>query len=347
MLKAKPLSGLKIVITRPREQADNLAQRITQAGGQAILFPLLEIHPAADTAALNQQLARLQEFNLAIFISPNAVRYGMDAILESVDNHATGANRGNRDAVQGERDAVWSFQTRSEQRRNAPDSPVSGGLPPDGAPAALSGLPRDRPLAAPSALHSPPSGEQRISPDNCQQTLITNDSSQILSKLKIAAMGPGSVQALREYGVHEVIAPQEKFDSETLLARPELQAVAGWKVMIFRGDGGRELLGETLKMRGAEVTYATCYQRSKPAVDMGKLLAARPDAVTVTSSEALHYFFELLDAQSKEIVFSTSLFVPHERIANAARKLGWQIVTLTQGGDEGLLSGLLAWANNR
>ncbi len=43
--------------------------------------------------------------------------------LESVDNHATSANRGNLDAVQGARDAVWSFQTRSEQRRNAPDSP--------------------------------------------------------------------------------------------------------------------------------------------------------------------------------------------------------------------------------
>ena len=347
MLKTKPFSGLKIVITRPREQADNLAQRITQAGGQTILFPLLTIHPAADTAALNKQLARLQEFNLAIFISPNAVRYGMDAILESVANHATSANGVNQEAVQGARDAVWSFQTRNEQRRNAPDSPVSGGLLSDGAPAALSGLPKERPLAAPSALHSSPSGEQRVSPDNWQQTLATSNSSQILSRLKIAAMGPGSVQALREYGVHEVIAPQEKFDSETLLARPELQAVAGWKVMIFRGDGGRELLGETLKMRDAEVEYATCYQRGKPPVDIGKLLVARPDAITVTSSEALNYFFELLDTQSKEIVLQTPLFVPHERIANSARKLGWQAVTLTQGGDEGLLSGLLTWANNR
>jgi uroporphyrinogen-III synthase len=261
MHNLQPLSGLKIVVTRPREQADNLAQHIIQVGGQAILFPLLAIHPAANTAALNKQVARLEKFNLAIFISPNAVRYGMNAVL------------------------------------------------------------------------------------------ATGESSQILSKLKIAAMGPGSVQALREYGVHEVIAPpnqfgQAKFDSETLLAQPELQAVAGWKVMIFRGDGGRELLGETLKMRGAEVEYATCYQRSKPSADISKLLVARPDAITVTSSEALNYFYELLDVQSKEIMFPTPLFVPHERIANAARKLGWQTVTLTQGGDEGLLSGLLAWANN-
>ncbi|MEQ1813490.1 MAG: prepilin-type N-terminal cleavage/methylation domain-containing protein [Candidatus Nitrotoga sp.] len=93
--------------------------------------------------------------------------------LESVDNHVTSANGRNRDAVQGTRDAVWSFQTRNEQRRNAPDSSVSGGLMPDGVPAALSGLPRERPLAALSALHSSPSGEQRISPNDCQQTLAT------------------------------------------------------------------------------------------------------------------------------------------------------------------------------
>lgn len=259
MIKTQPFSGLKIVVTRPREQSENLAQRIIQLGGQAILFPLLEIHPAADTTELNRQLARLQEFNLAIFISPNAVRYGMDAIL------------------------------------------------------------------------------------------TLSDAAQILSTLKIAAIGPGSVQALREYGVHEVIAPptnfdQAKFDSETLLAQPELQAVAGWKVLIFRGDGGRALLGDTLKLRGATVQYATCYRRSKPQFNVNILLATRPDAITVTSSEALGYLFEILDEQTKKIILSIPLFAPHERIAQAARQLGWQAVTTTQGGDDGLLQGLSAWA---
>jgi len=104
-------------------------------------------------------------------------------ILESVDNHATSANEENRDAVQGASGAVWLFQTRSEQHRNAPDSPVSGGLPPDGASAALSGLPREWPLAAPSALHPSPSGEQRISPNDCQQTLGLLDYKQPVTNL--------------------------------------------------------------------------------------------------------------------------------------------------------------------
>jgi len=252
------LAGLKIVVTRPHEQADHLVRLISQAGGTAIRFPLLTIHPSADLTTLKQQVANIYSYNLAVFISPNAVRYGMEAVL------------------------------------------AAGGLPPH---------------------------------------------------IKIAAMGPGSVQALREYGVQEIIAPpaisgQGKFDSETLLVLPELQNVAGWNVLIFRGDGGRELLGDTLKLRGAQVEYVSCYQRRKPPLNLGELLAVRPDALTVTSSEALVYLHEMLDQQTHAIILRIPLFVPHARIAEAAHKLGWQTITKTAGGDEGLLQGLMAWAEN-
>ncbi len=74
------------MVTRPREQAAQLAHRIEQAGGKVVLFPLLEISPAADPQALRALVARLHEFNLAIFISPNAVRYGMKAVCAE-DSH--------------------------------------------------------------------------------------------------------------------------------------------------------------------------------------------------------------------------------------------------------------------
>ncbi len=259
----RPLAGLNIVVTRPREQAAQLAQRITQAGGQVILFPLLEISPVADPKPLRTLVARLPEFNLAIFISPNAVRYGMAAIL------AAGAS---------------------------------------------------------------------LSPD---------PSPQGRGELKIATVGQGSAKALRDLGVDKIIAPQERFDSEALLALPELQQVAGWRVVIFRGDGGRELLGESLKARGASVEYAACYQRAKPQQNIGMLLAANPDAITVTSSEALAYLWEMLDSAAKERLAAVPLFVPHARIAEAAHKLGWRVVMPTAGGDDGLLAGLLAWADQR
>lgn len=249
-----PLAGLNVVVTRPREQAAQLMQRIEQAGGNAILFPLLEISPAADTQSLRALVSRLPEFNLVIFISPNAVRYGMEAIR------------------------------------------AVGILP---------------------------------------------------AELKIATVGQGSANALRDLGVSQIIAPQDRFDSEALLALPELQQVAGWRVAIFRGDGGRELLGDTLKARGATVEYAACYLRARPQQDAGALLAACPHAITVTSSEALGYLWEMLDSAARERLASLPLFVPHARIAEAAQRIGWRTVVTTAGGDDGLVSGLIAWAENR
>src|SRR3989338_3543032 len=76
----QPLAGLKIVVTRPRAQVASLARRIEQAGGIPLLFPLLDIAPAADQPALREQISRIAQFDLAIFISPNAVQYGMAAI---------------------------------------------------------------------------------------------------------------------------------------------------------------------------------------------------------------------------------------------------------------------------
>ena len=246
-----PLAGLKIVVTRPRDQAVQLARRIEQAGGIPLLFPLLDITAVQDTKTLHEQIARLGQFNLAIFISPNAVHYGIAAIRAAVPN------------------------------------------------------------------------------------------------LKIATVGQGSAKALRELGIANVIAPTERFDSEGLLALPELQNVAGWRVMIFRGDGGRELLGDTLKARGATVEYATCYQRSKPQQDAGALLSAVPDAITVTSSEALGYLWQMLNGSARAALRDTPLFVPHARIAGLAREQGWLQVQLTASGDDGLLSALITWAGQR
>ncbi|MEO8343253.1 MAG: uroporphyrinogen-III synthase, partial [Gallionella sp.] len=164
---------------------------------------------------------------------------------------------------------------------------------------------------------------------------------------KIATVGQGSAKALRESGIAQIIAPTERFDSEGLLALPQLQNVAGWRVMIFRGDGGRELLGDTLKARGAMVEYATCYQRSKPQQDAGVLLTAAPDAITVTSSEALRYLWQMLDNNARAALCNTPLFVPHARIAELALQQGWQQVQVTASGDEGMVFALIEWAHRK
>ncbi len=271
-----PLADLTIVVTRPREQAAGLVQHIEQLGGKPVLFPLLEIEAVRDDSILREQVSRVSQTDLVIFISPNAVRFGLAAITTALSPSPSPAcGRGVRDSA-GEGVVLARF-----------------------------------------------------------------------ANLRIATVGQGSAKALQEAGVAQVIAPKERFDSEGLLALPELQDIAGKRVMIFRGDGGRELLGDTLKARGASVEYVTCYLRGKPALDAGALIAAAPDAITVTSSEALGHLSEMLGAAGKTRLANVPLFVPHRRIGDAAGQQGWQQVFVTESGDDGLLSGLIAWAHTK
>jgi uroporphyrinogen-III synthase len=67
----------------------------------------------------------------------------------------------------------------------------------------------------------------------------------------------------------------------------------------------------------------------------------------VTSSEALNHLRDLLDEAQRQIVYAITLFVPHQRIAEVASQLGWQQVIVTESGDDGMMSGLIAWANTK
>jgi uroporphyrinogen-III synthase len=75
-----PLDGRGIVITRPAHQAGELAKLIAQSGGRPILFPAIEIRDVEDRTALNEIIDRLETYDLAIFISPNAVQKAYEAI---------------------------------------------------------------------------------------------------------------------------------------------------------------------------------------------------------------------------------------------------------------------------
>jgi len=164
-----------------------------------------------------------------------------------------------------------------------------------------------------------------------------------------AAVGPGTVRALQDAGVTGCIAPRERFDSEGLLALPEFAApeVLDRRVVIFRGDGGRELLADTLRQRGATVDTVTCYRRSGPAGGFASLLDAwrdgRLDALVVSSSEALRYLVDGLPPEAHAYLRQTPLFVPHARIAENARALGLGRIVLTEAADSGLIRGLLAY----
>lgn len=162
--------------------------------------------------------------------------------------------------------------------------------------------------------------------------------------LPVAAIGRGSARELERRGFRGVIVPSARFDSEALLGLPALTDVAGRRIVIFRGDGGRELLGDTLAARGAVVEYAECYRRTRPDADAGELLRVwvrgELDAVTVTSSEVLRNLYDMVGRLGQQMMRRTPLFAPHERIAAVARELGIATAVVTGAGDDGLIAGL-------
>ncbi|WP_374339188.1 uroporphyrinogen-III synthase [Methyloversatilis sp.] len=163
--------------------------------------------------------------------------------------------------------------------------------------------------------------------------------------LAAATVGLQSAQALRERGIQRIVVPPERFDSEGLLELPDLSAaaLAGRQVLVFRGEGGRELLGDTLRERGAQVEYVTCYRRVSPRDGSLLCIALREGglhALTVTSSESLRNLVDLPGLDCLDALRVLPLFAPHPRIATRAREHGFVRVIETEPADAGLMAGL-------
>jgi uroporphyrinogen-III synthase len=249
------LGGRRILLTRPAGQNEHLAALVRTAGGEPVVFPAIDILDVDDPAPLRAAADRLDGYDLAVFVSPNAVDRAMTAI------------RARR---------AW--------------------------PAAL----------------------------------------------RVATVGKASEKALACHGVAGVIAPADRFDSEALLALPALAAVRGWRVIVFRGGGGRELLGDTLRERGASVDYVECYRRARPA-DAGPFVRLLErggiDAVAASASEGVRNLFDLAGEAGRSRLRRIPVFAPHARIAAAARALGCERVVETAPGDDGIAAALAAfWA---
>ena len=165
---------------------------------------------------------------------------------------------------------------------------------------------------------------------------------------RAVAIGPSTVTALATHGIGPVLAPSDRFDSEAVLALPEFSeaAVAGRRFLILRGNGGRELLAETLRARGATVDCLSCYRRSAPA-DMSLLVrllrADGLDAVTLSSSEGLRNLWLALAPEDRQRLMCLPVFVPHARIAEEAATLGLKRVVPTAPADAGLVEALVAF----
>lgn len=163
---------------------------------------------------------------------------------------------------------------------------------------------------------------------------------------RVAAIGEATAQALRNSGFVAVISPEERHDSEALLALPQLQraGVAGENIIVFRGEGGRERLKEALEARGARVTYAECYRRIRPHSDPGPLLDAwgrgEIHAVSALSAETLENFVAMIGVAGARGLAVATLVVPHEAIGTHRDAQRFARVVVAPHGTEGLTNTL-------
>lgn len=162
--------------------------------------------------------------------------------------------------------------------------------------------------------------------------------------VRVAAVGEATAEALRNSGFGAVVAPRERHDSEGLLGLPELQAVRGTDIVIFRGQGGREKLKEGLEARGARVRYAECYRRVRPQEDPAPLLAAwergEVQAVSALSGETLANFVAAVGTNGGRHLAGTTLVVPHEAVGAIPQARGFARVLVSPHGAEGLIDTL-------
>lgn len=247
------LTGWRVLVTRPAHQAEGLCRLLEEHGAEPIRFPTLSIEPPTDPQPAKAVLARLDEFDLAIFISANAIEQCLQRI----------------------------------------DTPLPPGL-------------------------------------------------------RLAVVGKASARALEAAGYRVDHQPVDGADSEALLALPALQQITGQRVLIVRGEGGRELLAETLRTRGARVEYAEVYRRTVPTADASALSrrwrTEGIDAVTVTSNQTLQNLHDLLDPAGRECLLRTPLVVVSPRAGELARQLGHTapITVAAEAGDEAVLEALRA-----
>lgn len=250
MSKAVNLAGINVVVTRPDKQAEPLCKLIEQYQGHPIRFASLEILEPEDTTQTKTVLNRLKTFDIAIFVSRNAV----------------------------------------EGTAKQLNKPLTGNV-----------------------------------------TLV--------------AVGNATARAIRQQWQQPVICPSDGANSEALLSTETLQKVNGRKIIILRGQGGRELLGDTLQKRGASVEYAEVYRRACPAHDLTTLQASNADLITATSNASLQNLFDMATHKQVQWLRTRQLIVISQRTATLAKTLGFQLPAkiAPSTDDQGLLDAMLDW----
>lgn len=244
-----------VLVTRPAGQAQALCAALKEMGFEPRSEPMLELQPCKTLDPLQVQcIAGLDQYQHVIFISTNAVNFGMKWILEA-----------------------W-------------------------------------PTLPEVTWHS---------------------------------IGSATTERLRQNGVLQIHC-SERMTSEGLLAGSEFAEVAGHRVLIVKGFGGRVSLREALLARGAAVDEFNCYTRTCPQLKPGelaqKLSLWRPKLVLISSGEGFANMLSLLSPLESSKLTVLPFIVPSQRVAQLAQKSGFEnIHCAANASDAAMLEAVKRW----
>jgi uroporphyrinogen-III synthase len=262
----KVLNGIRVLVTRPEQQAEVLCEAIENMGGKAIRFPVIETTQSENQLAAKTILENISQYDIGIFISRNAVDWTMKLL---------------------------------DEKASTPKKST-------------------------------------------------------LDKLTLFAIGAATAETLKQVSSTQVITSSGA-NSEALLELDALGAdvIRGKKILIFRGEGGREFLATTLRERGAKVDYAEVYRRECPKYsrdEIDELWSSNiPDVVIVTSNNGLENLFSLLNGEQRDILLGKQLVVMGKRMLDFSIAFDFTRppILAEENGDEGILRAIVKWAASK
>ena len=178
------------------------------------------------------------------------------------------------------------------------------------------------------------------------------DDKSLPSGLRMGVIGQGTWRSLadRVVDLDQRLILGHPYNSEGLLACDELRQVAGKDILIFRGQQGRNLLGDELRKRGATVDYCEVYTRQSPlyGADAFQQLTTGqfPTLAVFTSNEGMHNALAAINGESRVKMLNIPWLLISERMRESALNLGHNgvIIIAADANDEGIQLTINEWA---
>lgn len=143
---------------------------------------------------------------------------------------------------------------------------------------------------------------------------------------RVIAIGPGTEKAIRQYGIPNIILPQQ-YNSEGILDLPKLKFLENKKMILFCGKNPKPLLQEALIQQNADVTLCECYERHCPDVKtLNPLEHKKINGIISTSQESLKNLNNLIGSESP--LKNIPLIVISPGMENLAKSQGWKKILI-------------------